>query len=363
VLRSAIVVRVAPLLMAGGSLPFVAGRFASVWQPLLPYAAMAAETAAVVVWWVRLERMTLPLLVVELTTGAGLMLADGWLIGDADVSTWALFVYPYTVMVTFAVGLMCRRLAWSVAVGVGWLTCYVVVCSAMHGEPVPVALFGTPTYLANPVVGWLSARVFRRNARELDDVHEAAIARAADLAAQRVRARSAWALHDRVLQTLETLARGDQVTAPALRERVVTEAAWLRAFVESDGAQQEHDLTVGLDTVARMARRQGLGVEVNYAAFLSDGGAVVLSTPQRIALVEATHEVLAGMTGVCDDVVVQARPADGGVVISVLATADGSLAAVDVDAVADCLTRVGGRVLVADATPYVEFWVPAQTGG
>lgn len=356
VLRSAVIVRIAPLVMAGCALPLFAGRFAAVWQPLAMYVVMVVETAIVIVGWLR-HGMTTRLFVLELLTGVALLLVNGSLVSGSDATTWALFTYPYTVMITFTTGLLCRALAASWTLGVCWLACYVVVYVA-HGGTLSGALAGTPTYVANPVIGWLSARVFRRNSQELDAARVAAIVRAAELAARRVRARNAWALHDRVLQTLETLARGTQVTDPALRDRVVDEAAWLRAFVESDGTRQEHDLTSGLDTVARMARGAGLAVEVNYAAFLTAEGATRLAKPQRAAVVEATHEVLEAMIGTCRDAVVQARRADGGVAVSVVASTDEPAVTIDVESVEQRLAAAGGRIVVADPTPYLELWVP-----
>ncbi|MEV4315632.1 hypothetical protein [Actinocrispum sp. NPDC049592] len=353
--RSAILVRLVALFMAGNALVFVAGRFASIWQPFALYAVMVVQTAAVVTGWRRKGMAAAPY-TLELVTGMGLLLVNGLIASDADARTWELFTYPYTVMITFSAGLLCRTLAASWVLGVCWLGCYVAVLLT-HGTSLPDALAGTPTYLANPVIGWLSARVFRRDLRELDAARSAAVVRAAELAAQRVRARSAWALHDRVLQTLETLARGTQVTDPALRDRVVTEAAWLRAFVESDGARQEHDLTLGLDTAARMARAAGLAVEVNYAAFLTDEGVPRLPGPQRVALVEATHEALEAMAGGCREAVVQARRSDGGVVVSVLGRCEPGVL-LDTEAVEKHLAQAGGRVVVADPTPYLELWVP-----
>jgi hypothetical protein len=82
--------------------------------------------------------------------------------------------------------------------------------------------------VVNSVVGWTSARVLRRGTAELDAVE---------------RSRHAWALHDRVLQTLKTLANRVTLADPALLARVVEDAAWLRMFVETGELEQRDDLT------------------------------------------------------------------------------------------------------------------------
>jgi hypothetical protein len=192
----------------------------------------------------------------------------------------------------------------------------------------------------------------------LDAVRETAIERESQLAVQRVRARTARALHDRALQTLETVAKGTTVTDPRLRAEVEDQAAWLRAFVETGNVDHEHDLTVGLETVARMARRAGLRVEVNYAAFLRRDQ-VPIGDEQRVAVVEATREVLDAMSGVAREVVIQARP-DGTdrVVVTVLATSTRAVpGTLDVDQARSTIGRVGGHLLV-ESPPYVELRVP-----
>ncbi len=79
---------------------------------------------------------------------------------------------------------------------------------------------------------FLSLEVLR-SGRELDAAREIAVAREAELVRERERTRAARELHDHVLQTLETVARGSKVEDEILRAQAGHEAAWLRDLIAS----------------------------------------------------------------------------------------------------------------------------------
>ena len=65
-----------------------------------------------------------------------------------------------------------------------------------------------------------------------------------------------------MLQTLELLGHAAQGVAEPLRERIATEAAWLRHLVETGAERKPGDL---LDGLAATARRLGLRVQLRAA--------------------------------------------------------------------------------------------------
>jgi hypothetical protein len=70
--------------------------------------------------------------------------------------------------------------------------------------------------------------------------------------------RSATALHDGVLQTLETLRRNADLVDPALRDDVTERASWLRRHLETGRGDQGADLGFDLDAVVTAARQAGI---------------------------------------------------------------------------------------------------------
>jgi hypothetical protein len=360
VLRTGVLVRLSALGIVALALPLVIARFPQPAVALLLYLAMVLETAVVLVAWTRYGGMRGWVVLLELLVNSALLFVNGWFLSGHDASTWAFFCYPYTVLVGLGVGLACRRLLVASAVGLCWAAVAVTMWAVVHGVSPAAALAGIPTYLVDPLAGWLSARLLRRNTRELDEAGEIAVVRASELAAQRVRAKSSRALHDRVLQTLEALSRGSDITDQGLRDRVVRDTAWLRAFVETGSVEADRDLTVGLETVARLAGTAGLHVEVNQAVLRMTDGAAHLADQQRVALVEATHDVLDALSDQVSEVIVRASPEDGGVLVTVLATsAQAPTRPLDLAFATDRLTRAGGR-LVAEPVPYFELWVPVS---
>jgi hypothetical protein len=124
----------------------------------------------------------------------------------AYAHTWVYFMYPFTVITCYAIGIAFRPL-WSV-IGVTTVLSMGYAASAViiHHEVLWNVLPNAFTYFANTTIAWVIARELRRSARSADQSRAEALARAAMLARERERARHARLLHDHVLQTLESLA-------------------------------------------------------------------------------------------------------------------------------------------------------------
>src|SRR5262249_1963917 len=73
-------------------------------------------------------------------------------------------------------------------------------------------------------------------------------------------------LHDRVLQTLEMLAKGDWLADRDIRSLVMAEAAWLRGGVAGESPDRPDNLLAGLQAVVRDQARRGIHVELNDSA-------------------------------------------------------------------------------------------------
>src|SRR5262249_11803114 len=165
----------------------------------------------------------------------------------------------------------------------------------LAGRMLVGALLGAPAYLLNPAVGWLSARTLRRQAAALDAAGLAAVNQAGQLAAAAEHARHARALHDRVLQTMETLARGHTIPDEALRARIVEQTAWLRRFIETGQVNQDEDLAAGLAAAARVAGRAGIRVQLNDARLRGAPDSGGLAPAQREAPVHVVPHAISAI--------------------------------------------------------------------
>jgi signal transduction histidine kinase len=128
-------------------------------------------------------------------------------------------------------------------------------------------------------------------------------------------------LHDRVLQTLETLARGEWSPDADLRAHLATEAAWLRALVEGHPLDQPADLLTALQTVIQNRVRTGLRVEFNSTQ-LREAAQLRSTLPAGLvtALADATGEALTNVAkhSGLDAATVRATLTEHEVVISIL---------------------------------------------
>jgi hypothetical protein len=357
VVAAGVTIRTGGLVALGYTMPVVWARLPYPgWSALLA-AGLAGETAAVFGRWLRRGRADPATLALDVPTGV-LALIVGSVLSRATYGGLVDFVYPYTVFASTALGLSTRRL-WPVLVaGLTWAVtfaaCRVVVDHGALGDTISL----TPGYVAQPVVGWLSARALRRRAAAIDESRQQVVAQAAELAGMAERTRHGRALHDRVLQTLEALARGDTLREPTVRARVAEQAAWLRWFVETGRVEQDDDLAAGLAAAARAAGRAGVRVQLNDAWLrAADGDG--LGPERREILVRVVHQAISVVAGP-GGVVVRAVPDGAGVLVTLL----GSGEAPEPDEVEDLvgqLATVRGTVTV-EPGPYLTLRVPARSG-
>ena len=223
---------------------------------------------------------------------AGLV-ACARLTAPVDYNTWANFMYPFTVITSVGIGVTFRRI-WNAAIVTSVLAAgYLLSAVLIHGDPVWNALPNASTYFANRVVAWPVARYLLASGRETDRLRADAVAQAGALATERERARHARILHDRVLQTLETLARGEWVPDPDFRAHIAGEAAWLRALVEGADPTLDQDRLTALQRLVQRNARTGLHVELNGTQLRDARALRAALRPELVdAVVDATQDAL-----------------------------------------------------------------------
>ncbi|MEO3928866.1 hypothetical protein ABGB07_34165 [Micromonosporaceae bacterium B7E4] len=363
-LIACVTVRLAAVVMLLYTIPLVWPHFAQpVWAVVTGF-GLVTGTALVVWLWLRAGTVRRHTLTVDLPLGAAALAAGPWIAHPGDTPGWTYFPLPYTVQVSFTLGFACRRALGAVAAGALWAgVCVVSMVTISGADPVATAAGAGPSYLAYPLVGWLCARVQRRMAATLDTARSAAVDQAARLAAERERVRHVRALHDRLLQTLEALARNGMVTDLVLRGQVRAQAEWLRLYVEGGGGAEPDGLASGLVAAVRAARRLGLRVEVNDASLQLRSGIPELPADQREALVGATHQLLSALAGRSPGTILRVQGQAGGVLVTILS--EGRAEPPDPAQVVGAratVAVVGGTVTV-EPLPYLEIWVPPSTPG
>jgi len=372
VVLAALTVRLAGLVMIAYAIPLAWPFLPHPGWSLLLDLAVVVEAGVSVWWWLRDGRVGPSTVWLELPVGIVVIVGGALLgqhIGDRGFTG---YTYSYTVLVALILGLAARTWWGTVAAGLAWGLS--AALAGMVNHPVLSAWTVVPSYLLNPLVGWTCARLLRRSIVELDVARQRAVRHAAELATERERMRHAHAMHDRVLQTLETLARPGAVAEPALAGRLSEEAAWLRRFVENGEVDQRDDLVSALAAAARAVAPIGVAVQLNDAALRADeADRPALPEAAREALVAALYQTLIALGGAGEatdestmdgrraNLVVRGSPERGGVLITVLATDPGRPTDPDeIDQARARLTQAGGAMTL-DQLPYAELWVPGPT--
>ncbi|MCD9875382.1 sensor histidine kinase [Streptomyces guryensis] len=241
------------------------------------------------------------------------------------------------------------------AAGVALVVCPIVWWLAGAGMRGGAAAGTTALALAVPT--GVAARAVRRVGRELDRQTAAAISRAEEAARSQERERHQRILHDRVLQIMEMLARGDRRFDTGVRGQVAEEAAWLRDLVETGREREPGNLVAELETLARAFALQQLRVEVNTAGLAAAGNPHDrLPRTHVSALVEATREALTNVVKHAGTDVATIRVNHGphGLVLTIVDAGrgfDGEPAAGTGlrRSIIGRLTEVGGAVLIESA--------------
>ncbi|HEX3752879.1 MAG TPA: ATP-binding protein [Streptosporangiaceae bacterium] len=252
-------------------------------------------------------------------TIADLAFTIGVLIASAVVSEryGGLYIaYSYSVICSLAFGVGLRRLSAVLLATVFLAAGYLYGGGYLHADPAAHVAVNAVTYFPNAVIAWAIAWQLRRMGRQLEESQ----AREAVLARDQERLRHARMLHDRVLQTMETLAQGQWIADAAVKARVAEEAAWLRDLVEGTGEAAPGDLLGQLSELVARAARDGLHVEFNHATLRGSATLETLDSHRSAALVGAISEALtnvvkhAGTT----TAVLRLAAAPGALVVTVL---------------------------------------------
>jgi signal transduction histidine kinase len=279
------------------------------------------------------------------------------------------FAYPYSVICSVAFGIGLRRLSAVLAATVFLAAGYLYGGGHLHADPAPHVAVNAITYFPNTVVAWAVSRQLRRMGREL----EASRSREAVLARDRERLRHARMLHDRVLQTMETLARGQWIADAALKARVAEEAAWLRGLVEGTDEAAGGDLLGQLSKLAARAARDGLHVELNYATLRGSAILGALDSQRSAALAGAVSEALTNVVkhAATASAVLRLTATPAGLVVTVLDQGRGFDPATQAEgtglkeSIRGRITESGGTVRI-DTAPgagtYLEITMPLANG-
>ena len=224
--------------------------------------------------------------------------------------------YPYSVICSVAFGIGFRRLSAVIVATIILAAGYLYGGGYLHADPAGNVVVNAITYFPNTLVAWAVSRQLRRMGRGL----EASRSREAVLARDTERLRHARMLHDRVLQTMETLARGQWIADGALKARVVEEAIWLRGLVEGSGEAASADLPGQLVELVARAARDGLHVEFNYATLREPASLGALDPQRSAALVGAVSEALTNVVkhAATTSAVLRLAATPGAVVVTVL---------------------------------------------
>jgi signal transduction histidine kinase len=224
--------------------------------------AVCGETVPLSVYWLRGRRIGPAAMTADIAFCVAALAANAALIDTRDALTWAFFMYGFTMLSCIGIGVAYVRYR-SVLAATAALAAGYVLSSLLFGLERPWnAVPDTISYFADTSVTWLVARELRRSAREQDAMRARAVADAAALATERERLRHARVLHDRVLQTLEALARGPWIADGPLRTHVAEEAAWLRALILGDPVDRHDDLLTALQDVVSRSAGKGLDVQL-----------------------------------------------------------------------------------------------------
>ena len=263
-------------------------------QPVLWFAAaLVVESLVVIGVCLRARRIPAPLITVDAAWNIAGLFLGATLAWVREGSSWVNFMYPYTIVSSVAVGLAYRRYSTVLTVTCALGAAYAIADVLAHHDAALAAIPNTLGYFTNVTAAYLVAWYLRRLGRQLDVNQKVALARTEALARERERTRHARMLHDRALQTLETLGSGDWVSDRQFRDHLAAEALWLRGLVEGGDDGPKDDLLTGLRRLVQDKARTGLHVDLNAAQLCdTDEWRERLAPEAASALVDAAQEAL-----------------------------------------------------------------------
>jgi signal transduction histidine kinase len=284
--RAVVLFRVAGL----AEIAIIAGHDASAYRGhgavvIVLLAAIAAESSVLCAACVRARRVRSWWALADLAFTVAVLVASAMV----SVRYGGMYIaYPYSVICSVAFGIGLRRLRAVLAATAFLAVGYLYGGGYLHADPASHVAVNAFTYFPNTVIAWAVSQRLRRMGRELEESRS----REAMLARDQERLRHARMLHDRVLQTMETLASGHWIADPALKARVAEEAVWLRGLVEGTDDAAEGSLLGQLSELVARAARDGLHVELNYATLRGSAILGALGPQRGAALAGAVGEAL-----------------------------------------------------------------------
>jgi signal transduction histidine kinase len=293
--RAAMLYRLLGLAQIGLALAFDATKYQYPVATLGLAAAVSAESAVLAAAIFRRRRIVPWMIGADTAFIMAALIAEAPLTAPGLGQTWVYFMYPFSMIASMAIGLAYRRLDQVLGLTTCLAGTYIVGMVVLLHDPSWNAVPNAGSYFANTLVAWLVAGYVRRAGTRLDVLSDQAAERAALLAAQRERLRHARILHDRVLQTLETLTRGEWISDPGFKAHIAAEAAWLRGLVEAGtGSGAADNLSAGLQHLISDKARLGLEVEFNGTQLrhLAEAGQRPGDAEVTQALVDAAGEAL-----------------------------------------------------------------------
>lgn len=338
------------------------------WQlPVLMGMLIAESTVVLCVHW-RRGALTPSWLV---TADALFLIAIIWVdvavTADPIRHTWGSWILYYALCATVGFGLGIQRW-WVAALVICAVTVSYGLCDSVMVGRGSVRTFEMVGFLVNGGLSWLLARTLRPQAAALDAARERAARQEIALAEERERTRQAALVHDRILQTLETLATRDWIPDRRMRQYVAAKACWLRAFVQGDEQRPASAESKLVDVISDVIGTHGLSVEFNIAQLRDLGDS--MSPAVVDALAGAVHEALTNVarhSGV-NHAVLHVAATDDEIVASVLDHGrgfgtGGPATGIGIrDSIRRRVAEAGGEALIESSSGgvYVEIRLPAR---
>jgi signal transduction histidine kinase len=340
-------------------------------HPALAVVATAGCTAAsawIVVRSLRRGRLDCAAVLVDVTCGIAALLLLTAALRGSDRTTSLNWILPYTVgtAVAAALALPVRRAA-LVPAGLAALYLASVWPDVTGGRDVATAaIVNAVSYLGFFAIAALLRAVLLYLADLLEQARRESVARGAQLAAERERARQHMLIHDCALQTLEAIAKGWGDGNLALRRRAREESERLRlALREDQPAGTLDDLRARLGLL--VAEFAGRGIDIQY---VSAELCTALPETTTGALCEAAREALTNVEkhAAVSTAVLRVATAGDGVELTIRDRGRGfdpAMSAAGFGVTTSIRRRIaqaGGRAEISSAVgtgTLVRLWVPA----
>jgi signal transduction histidine kinase len=318
-LRAALFFRIGGLAQVAVALVTATPQYTRPGAPLTLAAVVTVESAFVMWYWWRRGQMSIGVLTADVAFCVVGLFVGSWASPQDSDHTWLFFMYPFTLLVCVGVGIGYRRLSRVLLAVSAFAVGYLVADIAVHGQPWWNDLPNVISYFANASITWVVARQLRRSGDAADAAEAAALTQAAELATARESARYERMLHDRVLQTMEMLGKGEWIADPGIRGFTRSEAAWLRGLVAGVADEGSPDLFTALQAIVREQALRGLMVEVNGSGLRRDGSIGRIPDEVVIAVSGAVREAVnnVGKHAGVDTAVVRAALDHAGTLLTV----------------------------------------------